>query len=113
MTLDLCMPDMLMLVSMTLTLGRQRPKKNQRCMLTATKQAINIKLATTVGHFYETLTLTLQTFIWLDQLVFLCKLILRFLYVVVVAVVRLFLLFFSIGFNEASWAESLNKIFEF
>ena len=35
--------------------------------LSATKQAISIKLATTVGHFY--MTLTLQTFIWLAQLV--------------------------------------------
>ena len=34
----------------------------------ATKQTISIKLATTVGHFY--VTLTLQTFIGLAQLVF-------------------------------------------
>ena len=34
-----------------------------------TKQAISIALATTVGLFYATLTLTLQTFIWLVQLV--------------------------------------------
>ena len=46
---------MLMLVSMTLTLmlghiGSAKAK-NQRLMLSATKQAISIKLATTVGHF--------------------------------------------------------------
>ena len=46
-------------------------EKNQRCMLSATKQAISIKLATTIGHFfYVTLTWTLQMFIWLVQLVF-------------------------------------------
>ena len=39
-------------------------------MLSATKQAISIKLATFVGHFfYVTLTLTLQMFIWLVHLV--------------------------------------------
>ena len=32
--------------------------KNQCCMLSATKQAISMKFATTVGHFY----VTLQTF---------------------------------------------------
>ena len=37
-------------------LGQQR-EKNQRLMLSATKQALSIKLATTVGHFYVTLTL--------------------------------------------------------
>ena len=42
---------------------------NQRCMLSATKQAISIKLATTVGHFYMTLTLLLQTFVELVLLV--------------------------------------------
>ena len=38
----------------------------------ASKQTISIKLATTVGHFLFFIfymTLTLQTFIWLDQLV--------------------------------------------
>ena len=44
--------------------------KKMCCMLSATKQAISIKLATTVGDFYVTLTLTLQTFVWLVQLVF-------------------------------------------
>ena len=38
-------------------------EKTQHCMLSATKQAISIKLATTVGHFKVTLTLTLQTLI--------------------------------------------------
>ena len=43
-------------------------------MLSATKDAISIKLATTVGHFfYVTLTLTLQTSIWLVHLVFLAS----------------------------------------
>ena len=43
-------------------------KTSQRCMMSATKQAINVKLATTtVDHSY--VTLTLQTFTWLDQLV--------------------------------------------
>ena len=36
-------------------------------VLSAIKQAIRIKLATTVGHFY--VTLTLQTFTWLAHLV--------------------------------------------
>ena len=35
----------------------------------ATKQAINIKLAATVGHFY--VTLTLQTFLWLSPVLLL------------------------------------------
>ena len=39
-------------------------------MLSATKVAISIKLAIAGGIFYMTLTLILQTFIWLDQLVF-------------------------------------------
>ena len=45
--------------------------KNQRCMLSlsATKQAISIRLATTVSLIFNvTLTLTLQTFIWHIQL---------------------------------------------
>ena len=45
---------MLMLFLMTLTLmqghGGSTKAKNQRCMLSATKQAINIERATTVGH---------------------------------------------------------------
>ena len=48
-------------------------KNNQRCMLSATMQAISIKLARTVGHFY--VTLTFQTFIWLDQLLCVCFLV--------------------------------------
>ena len=53
MTVDLWMPYMLILVLMTLTLmqGHSGSAKNQRCMLSATKQAISIKLATTVGPF--------------------------------------------------------------
>ena len=35
-------------------MDRQRPKI-QRCMLSATKQAICVKLATTVGHFLRDL----------------------------------------------------------
>ena len=54
-----------MLVSMTLTLmqghSESAKAKIQRCMLLATKQAISIALATTVGHFY--VTLALQTFL--------------------------------------------------
>ena len=84
MPVDLWMSYMLMLVSMTLTLMHKghsgsAKAKNQRCMLSVTKQAIIIKLATMsvcgiehvclVGHFYMTLTLALQTFIWLVQLV--------------------------------------------
>ena len=41
--------------------------QNQRCMHSAAKQATSIKFATTVGHFY--VTLTLQMFIWLDHFV--------------------------------------------
>ena len=56
---------MLMLVSMTLTLmqGQSGSTKanNHR---SATKQAISIKLAITVGHFYVTI---LQTFIPVDH----------------------------------------------
>ena len=40
-------------------------------ILSPNKQAISIKLATTVGHFY--VTLTLQTFIWLADLFFLVQ----------------------------------------
>ena len=59
---------MLMLVLMTLTCMQGHSgtakAKNQRCMLSAAKPAISMKLATKVGHFY--LTLTLQAFIWLS-----------------------------------------------
>ena len=53
-TVDLWMPYMFKLVSMTLTLkqGHNGSAKatNQRCMLSETKQAISMKLATTVGY---------------------------------------------------------------
>ena len=49
------MPYMLMLVAMTLDSmqGHSRSAKanHQRCMLSATKQTLSIKLSTTVGHF--------------------------------------------------------------
>ena len=38
------------------TVGRQR-QKNQRCIFSATKQAISIKMTTTVGHFLRDLDL--------------------------------------------------------
>ena len=73
MTVDLWMPYIIMLVLMTLTMMQVHSgpakAKNQCCMLSATKQAISIQLATVVGHlFYVTLTLTLQTFTWFDSL---------------------------------------------
>ena len=37
--------------------------------ISPSKQAIQMKLDTTVVHFYMTLTVTLKTCIWLDQLV--------------------------------------------
>ena len=53
MTVDLWMPYMLMIISTTLTLMQGHSglakAKNQHCMLSATKQAISIKLATMVG----------------------------------------------------------------
>ena len=56
MTVDLRMPYMLMLVLITLTVmqghGGLATAKNQHCMLSATKQVISIKLATTVGFFF-------------------------------------------------------------
>ena len=52
---------MLMLVLMTLTLMQghsgSAKARNQRSMLSATKQAISIKLATKVGHFLRDLDL--------------------------------------------------------
>ena len=52
MTVDLWMPYMLMLVVMTLTQGHSgSAMANNRCMLSASKQATSIKLATTVCHF--------------------------------------------------------------
>ena len=65
-----------MLVWMILTLMQghsgSAKAKNHPCMLSATNQAISIKLATTVSHFCLTLTLTLQTFILLIHLVSFC-----------------------------------------
>ena len=64
MMVDLWMPYMLISMTLTLMQGHSglAKAKYQRCMLSATKQAISIKLATTVGlFFYVTLTLTLQT----------------------------------------------------
>ena len=75
MTVDVWMPYMLMLVLMTLTPMHghsvSAKAKTQRFMLSATKQAISIKLATTVGDSFCVLyvTLTLPRFIWLDRLV--------------------------------------------
>ena len=55
MTLNIFMPYMLMLVSMTLTLmqGHSRSAKNQRWIISTSKQAMSIKLATTVGLLAE------------------------------------------------------------
>ena len=69
---------MSMLVWVTLTLNLMQghsglaKAKNQRCMLSATKQVwISIKLATTVGHFLRDLNLDFENmYIWLVQLVF-------------------------------------------
>ena len=55
MTVDLWMPYLFILVKQNLTLMQghsgSAKAKNQRCTLSATKQAKSIKLATTVGHF--------------------------------------------------------------
>ena len=55
MTVHSCMACMLMLVSMGLTLMQghsgSATAKHQRCIISTTKQAISIKLTTTVGHF--------------------------------------------------------------
>ena len=60
-----------MLVSMTLTLMQGHSGSAKATILgwiiSTTKPATGIKLSTTVGHFGG--TLTLRTFIWLDQLV--------------------------------------------
>ena len=57
------MPFMLMLVSMTLTLVQGHSglakAKHQHYMLSVTKQAIRIKLTTTVGHLLGDLDLDL------------------------------------------------------
>ena len=58
MTVDLWIPYVLILI-LTLMQGHSGSAKaeNQRCMLLATKPAISIKLATTVGHFLHDLDL--------------------------------------------------------
>ena len=67
MTVDLCMVYLLILVSITLTVGRQRQNLSARLTLQLSKQAtISIQLAITVSHFY--VTLALETFICLDHL---------------------------------------------
>ena len=52
---------MLMIASRILTLMQghsgSAEKTNQRLIMSTTMQVINVKLATTVGHFYMTLTL--------------------------------------------------------
>ena len=74
MTIDLWMPYMLMLLLTHMTLmqghsGSARPT-NQICMLSATTQAISIKLAIMVALFFffsslkKNLTLILQTLIY-------------------------------------------------
>ena len=54
MTVDLCRVDMLMLVSMTLTLMQGHnglaEENIQRWIISTTKQAISIQLSETVGH---------------------------------------------------------------
>ena len=74
MTVDLYIAYMLKLDSMTLTLKQgysgSAKAKIQCWVISTTKQATRIKLTTTVGLFFS-VTLPLQTFIWLDQLVFL------------------------------------------
>ena len=61
MTVDFWMPYMPMLVLMALTLMQDHSgsvnARNQRCKLSATKLAISIKLATTVGHLWRDLDL--------------------------------------------------------
>ena len=60
---------MLFLITLTLMQGHSgsAKAKNQCGMLSATKQTIRIKLATTVGDFLSDLDFAM--FIWLDQLV--------------------------------------------
>ena len=74
MTVDLCMDIYiyiytLLLVSTTLTQGDSWSKKakNERWLILTTKQAISIKVATTVGHFlcdhdFENLYMAWSTF---------------------------------------------------
>ena len=67
-------PPIYSCLSMTLTLmqshsGSAAKAKNHRRIISTTKQAIIIKLATMVGHIFY-VTLTLKTFIWRDQFVY-------------------------------------------
>ena len=61
MPVDVWMPYMLVLVLMTLTLIQRHSgsgkAKSQRCMLSATKQARSIKLATTLWHLLYNLAI--------------------------------------------------------
>ena len=57
MTVDLWMLYMFMLVSMTLTLMPGHSGSTNDKTLSATEQAISIKLATKVGHFLRDLDL--------------------------------------------------------
>ena len=72
MLVDLHIAYMLMLVSITLTLmpghsGSAKAKQiHVECSRQLSKQQLSIKLVTTLGHVY--VTLTLHTFIWLDHL---------------------------------------------
>ena len=68
---DLCMAYILLLILITMTHGHSgsAEEKNQRWIISTTKQVTSIKLATMVGLFFGvTLTVTLKTFIWLDYL---------------------------------------------
>ena len=60
---------MLILVSMTLTFmhghsGSAEQTNERKIIISTAKQVMSIKLSTTVGHVF--MTLTLKTFIWLD-----------------------------------------------
>ena len=66
------MAYLLMLVSMIMTLMQghsgSTKAKIQCLIISTTKQATTVNLATTVGHLFY-MTLTLKTFVWLDHLV--------------------------------------------
>ena len=72
MTVDVCMAYMVMLVWMTLIVMQGHSgsaKATIQCwIISTTKPATRIKLATTVSDLFFYGTLTLQTFIWLDHL---------------------------------------------
>ena len=58
---------MLMLVLMTLTWMQGHSGLDKAKNISTTKQALSIKLATTVSHFYVTLTLlVLMTLTWMQ-----------------------------------------------